>query len=529
MAVEPSGQMASTASLDGAEASKVGPIAGGEPDRTATTTTHEANQPKMNGHVVEPASNLSDANRDKAVSAAEDTTSGMLPADPKDEGALPGVDTLADKTEGLGPILKGSPFEGEESKKNPTQTSAAPKSHPLKQPSKMSKGSSTASAAESPAQKPRPQPDKALAPAAAADANPSQQQKGDSPPSIAPSFNGKPKDYQAHKPANQTKSLAISSGIQTQKNSPGSKPTAKEPSIKSPSLPRTPTTAATPARQSSAKVASPKPVTAAKDPKSSHVPPQKSKQTTPDGRRIVGKASASTAKPAAGSKPSGPSSSTDKSTKKIGPVSPQGIKKPRPKSPTRPVRLPASATAPTAASAAKHDSGPQVAPSRSPSRTSNSSTFKKPRTASSSNPSRPAHVRSSLPPGSKPTEKSKTKTRTSMTSTKAPEGSFLERMMKPTQSSAQKTHEKVETKSPPRKAAVRPKRKSEESATSNGKSEDKESKEIGIARVKETPEAEAKGVQPLPLTAPASQKGDEVAEEVATSAPEAAVEHEHGQ
>lgn len=142
--------------------------------------------------------------------------------------------------------------------------------------------------------------------------------------------------------------------------------------------------------------------------------------------------------------------------KKPGPISP--ITKTRPKSPTRPIRLPAAATATTASSAAKVGEAP---PSRSPSRSSVSNTRKpavlgRDRAAPSAN-ARKSTTRTSLPAASD--ESQKPKARVSNASAKAPEGSFLARMMRPTQSSASKTHEKVEhviTKSQP----TRPKRKS---------------------------------------------------------------------
>lgn len=150
--------------------------------------------------------------------------------------------------------------------------------------------------------------------------------------------------------------------------------------------------------------------------------------------------------PAAASKPA------PRLGKKPGSSSPPSFTKPRPKSPTRPVRLPGSATAPTAASAARVE----VAPAATA----------KPKDRTLSNPPslRQHSPRTSLPAGSKPREKAKDKpkSRLSTVSSKASEGSFLNRMMRPTQSSSQKTHEKVEPKTPPKKTnEVRPKRKSD--------------------------------------------------------------------
>ncbi|KAL9123488.1 MAG: hypothetical protein Q9217_007075, partial [Psora testacea] len=144
----------------------------------------------------------------------------------------------------------------------------------------------------------------------------------------------------------------------------------------------------------------------------------------------------------------------------------------------------------------------------------------KTRPTSLSQNSRPDGVRSSLPANSTQVEKVKPKARTSIASTKAPGGSFLERMMRPTQSSAQKTHEKVETKSPPREAATRLKRKSGESAYSNSNSEGKEATAEASSDAQKELVSEVAGVQPLPLTDSSAQKTDEVAQEVATALPE---------
>ena len=158
---------------------------------------------------------------------------------------------------------------------------------------------------------------------------------------------------------------------------------------------------------------------------------------------------------------------------KSGPNSP--IHKPRPKSPTRPVRLPSSATAPTASSAAKLGGAP---PSRSPSRASISSSYK-PSTINKNRPtpmtsataqSRQKPVRSSLPPQSGAAQRQKP--RTSTASATGTDGGFLARMMRPTESSKSKAHDKAEAKSPPRKTA-RPKRKSgatDDSEKDKGKS-----------------------------------------------------------
>ncbi|KAF1833820.1 hypothetical protein BDW02DRAFT_499831 [Decorospora gaudefroyi] len=115
-------------------------------------------------------------------------------------------------------------------------------------------------------------------------------------------------------------------------------------------------------------------------------------------------------------------------------TSPGGFKKPRPKSPTRPVGLPSRLTAPTAASAAKHGEEQKV--TRKPSTT----TRPAPKTGTA-RPPRPS-VAHSVP--------KRPDSRTSTTSA-AHTGGFLERMMRPTTASSSKTHDKPA--SPPRKAS----------------------------------------------------------------------------
>ncbi|KAI1961357.1 hypothetical protein LOZ58_003211 [Ophidiomyces ophidiicola] len=146
--------------------------------------------------------------------------------------------------------------------------------------------------------------------------------------------------------------------------------------------------------------------------------------------------------------------------------------KARPKSPTRPIRLPTSMTAPTTSSAAKTSN-----PSSRPSSRNDANATKPVRKASSLRPDRgaagpkptgPAKAvrqqpsRGSLAPQSS-TAHDRPKSRTSNVNARAPDDSFLARMMRPTASSASKVHDKVETRSPPRaKKASRPPRKSTE-------------------------------------------------------------------
>jgi len=197
---------------------------------------------------------------------------------------------------------------------------------------------------------------------------------------------------------------------------------------------------------------------------------------------------------------------------KLAPSSPvSAFTKPKPKSPTRPQRLPASATAQTAASAAKLGGNTQ---SRSPSRASTASaalnrkpstlkkdpTITQPRGPPSATTTglRKKVSRPSLPAGAHP---DRPKSRTSTVGSKAPDDSFMARMMRPTASSASKVHEKIEPKSPPRKAApVKPKRKSDgadegksmltpneptEAPPVPGPEEDEQINETGLGKVEE--------------------------------------------
>ncbi|KAM0802635.1 hypothetical protein BDR22DRAFT_961508 [Usnea florida] len=338
----------------------------------------------------------STANPDKPSSAAEDDTAVMLPSDPKDATVVSGGAALEGDSSPLGSILKGSPFEQDE------KTAAA---EPIQSSGQQAKSPST------------------------------------------PLTNGKSKEAQARKPGQQSKTENAPrlSNVGKKPSAPPVSSTAEKSKSKPQTsplpAPMTPKDTATPTKKPLSTKMSPK-LPASKQPK---------KEILEDTRKM------SAERP---SRPSAPpkapvpvSKLAQKPGKKPGPTSPQSFTKPRPKSPTRPIRLPGSATAPTAASAAKVDAAPPATRGKSGDRVP-------------SNPMSSRHkpIRASLPGGSKPVEKTKEKpnSRLSTASSKAPEGSFLDRMMRPTQSSSQKTHEKVEAKSPPRKTSgVRPKRKSD--------------------------------------------------------------------
>ena len=225
--------------------------------------------------------------------------------------------------------------------------------------------------------------------------------------------------------------------------------------------PRTPTSPIVASRQPSSKTTSPR------QPFSSKVSSNTSKELTKVPAQRPGRTSGGAKGQATTITKAGQTASSNGNpAKRLNQTSPNT--KLRPKSPTRPVRLPAGATAPTASSVAKLG---DIPPSRSPSRasvanTARSSTLHGERPAAISRdpvPGTGANLRKSSRPSlpAASTTNQKQKARLSTSGSKVSEGSFLARMMRPTQSSASKTHEKVEHGSPPSKSNVlRSKRKS---------------------------------------------------------------------
>ncbi|KAF2840456.1 hypothetical protein M501DRAFT_1002811 [Patellaria atrata CBS 101060] len=134
-----------------------------------------------------------------------------------------------------------------------------------------------------------------------------------------------------------------------------------------------------------------------------------------------------------------PKASTTSATK---PTKTSPTTRSRTKSPTKPIKLPSHLVAPTASSTAKHDVAP---PAKSTTLGRKPSTITQP--AASSKSSRP-----SLGPPPQP-KKQPERSESRASATSAAPASFLERMMRPTASSSQKTHDKVEVKSPPRRTA----------------------------------------------------------------------------
>jgi hypothetical protein len=138
-----------------------------------------------------------------------------------------------------------------------------------------------------------------------------------------------------------------------------------------------------------------------------------------------------------------------------------------PRSPTKPAKLPSAATATTAAAAAKHDS---QQPTQQPVRRSvprASLPVSQPRATTATTAS--ALAKKSSRASLAATGNDQPKARVSMSK---PDEGFLARMMRPTQSSSQKTHEKVQVNSPPRAKSAATKGRT---ATSTGPKESRKS------------------------------------------------------
>ncbi|KAL9611482.1 MAG: hypothetical protein Q9167_003880 [Letrouitia subvulpina] len=341
--------------------------------------------------------------------------------------------TAAPKEEDIGTLLKGSAFEPEKHENPVVQTSEEPP--PTSNNSSPSKKTKTL----------KPQ-------SVSGDQNlPSPSSK------VTPNSLGAPL-------SRPSKTSSENAGLSSTKSSPNQ--TTKR-AVGSPKNHADPDNSKTSTKDSPSKPASPR---LSRQPEDHNKPPSKDNKPS-SNRKIV--------QPSAASKPSSilpnpkkpPAPKAAASPKSSGPVSPSSTKS-RVKSPTRPIRLPTGATAPTAASAAKLGSGSQP---RSANRTGLSETSKPSilgRESASKASSKAASkagtaVREKLPRSSLPAASnvsSKPKPRTSLAGPRPVGDDFLARMMRPTQSSASKTHEKIEQKTPPkRKVSGRPKRISDES------------------------------------------------------------------
>ena len=218
---------------------------------------------------------------------------------------------------------------------------------------------------------------------------------------------------------------------------------AKKPDAKKPRTNGKPAAISTKASSKASSSTMKSPVSQPKTPISAKSPASSSKPETPKStsrKAPTKKASRiSLTAPTAASMAHTKGASDKPANSKTSPTS-----RPKPREVTRPVNLPSHLTAPTASSRARHDPEPA---STSTSTTSNlrSSTTSRPKPHTSSARQTP---RSSLAPQHRPESRgSQTTARRSIVPA---DGSFLERMMRPTASSASKTHEKVEANTPPK-------------------------------------------------------------------------------
>ncbi|KAM5342831.1 hypothetical protein ACJ41O_013797 [Fusarium nematophilum] len=350
--------------------------------------------------------------------------------------------------------------------------------------------------------KPRAIPDKkvdteaptpAPQPVEPAPASPTKATKPAATPATPATINGKSKDEKPKEPAAAAPAKAnVPKKMATRPSTISTKSTNTKPPAKSPSAAKTPTSAT---HKNDAKPAT-KPATKPQEKLAVR------KETRPASR-----AGSSATRPTAAS-----------AVRKPQPLKPAtsetGFVKPKPKSPTKPVHLPASLMAPTASSGAK--TGRQVRPSassqnlnvpaRSPSRasvsgTSAGKTVK--RQASTIGRSRP-----SLGPPPK-------KTTSEHTKKEAPvDEGFLARMMRPTQASSSKTTEKVPV-TPPRKTARRP----SSSGTDHTSRRESNIKAPGSAKKLVRKQAESKD----PAKSTASVESTSVTADGTETAPEPAV------
>ncbi|PQE32621.1 mucin-7 precursor protein [Rutstroemia sp. NJR-2017a WRK4] len=286
------------------------------------------------------------------------------------------------------------------------------------------------------------------------------------------SANGTPKTASADKPAT-SKLASRPAPISTAKTSTAPKHSPRTTSPKSSkAAPKTPTTSTAPSASRS-----PSKEARAKTPEKK---PTKDARKTPEMRPAKNTSSGSVA-----TKTTTRSSSRPAVKTRIPPSPPQsGFNKPKPRSPTRPVQLPASLTAPTASSGSR--TATSAPPARSVSRASGNAKSEAashpPRSQSRAgttgtktplvrSQSQASKTRPSL--GPPPVIQKKT-SRGSLPPTSAPiaEDGFLSRMMRPTASSASKTAGDKTPATPPRRSQSlkRPSTRDGTSKSADGKS-----------------------------------------------------------
>lgn len=426
--------------------------------------------------VEKPASPSKDApseNPDKPVSSAEDKDVSLRPLDPKDEAAVSSGEAP--------PLPAEAPLSLAKSEEKQT---GAPTEAPTETPTEAPTEVPTEAPAETPADAPAEAPAEASAEASKSTAEKTKASVTASQPKAK--VNGTTSHTTTSKTAAKSSSHKLPA-ISTAKENITKPSSSKSAAIpKSPALPKTPRTptalsVTSPTKSPVSKLS----LVQAKD--QSKAPAAKATRSSlrPSTASVATNA---TTKPKAPSKPATPAATkeaakeTTKDTAKDATnTSPFG--KPRPKSPTRPVRLPPHLIAPTASYAAKHEDGtvPQTL-TRRPSTIAR----ERPATLKPAAPARKPAGRLSLGPLSLGPQLPKRPD--SRQSIKGPDEGFLARMMRPTASSASKTHDKVN--SPPRRtASVRSKAGQGESIVAKGKRKVGE----GVTKVKERVTANGTG------------------------------------
>lgn len=303
------------------EAPKTNGTAGGraEIDRNGNQDVVQDSTGKKEGQPVDAPP----ANPDEPIRRVEEDKPSILPANSGDENALSGGAALKSDEGGLGSVLKGSPF----------RASSEPSAE-----QKVPSGGST-SAGPSPTKSKSKQPSKV---------NGQPKIPGSASKEKAADLNPKHSTPRPH--TIDTKKAPVSA-------SRAQGPKSADKASKSPRSPQTEKPTGTPTKQPS-RLSSSKQTTQS-NARSSNPATEAEKAPIPSTRQ-----SSLASKPSTSSAPKARQTSSiiNAAPGKRGAAS--QIAKPRPKSPTRSVRLPASATAPTQASAAKHDELHSRSPSR---------------------------------------------------------------------------------------------------------------------------------------------------------------------
>ena len=481
---EPSGQMGDF--LSGSEAGKPNTGDGMEnskarehsrpngsgPTSAPRQTVRDANGTQEDQKTSEPSTNVSEkpnetatpdslaaAGSGKLTMEKQENPTSAVSEDMNKEAIPSGGERPAKDGPDLGSILKGSAFEEAEAKK--AAASQKPSTSGASKPTGKSEGGQNPSTAPKSVDPVKP------------------------PLSSNKSVNGKPKESQAaqtrtqSKPASDKAAPPNTQGPPKPTASTDTKPASDKVEKKEVSAPVAPGAAST----SSGKDRTPKPnpaisastatTTTAASPKKEPFPkkPEPSKEpvktpatepkpsTTLPDRKVTHPPETSRSSNTKATPSAAPTTSKAPAKKAVDPASPPtsgtGFVKPKPRSPTRPVNLPSHLTAQTAASAAKHGDDFHVEPHKD--QTAGNKKTSGPKAPSHLPPQHRKPPRASMPAAglSRAAEKEKPKPRVSVAGGNASGGSFLERMMRPTQASAQKTHDRVEAgkSSPPRKAS----------------------------------------------------------------------------